>query len=90
MKHDKIICKLLFELSTWHGLAKLCLHTESSIIDLENLISWLGEILHQFSGTVCPAYATYDLRVRAIAPHGMYKSSLFFFYSASVTDASHK
>ena len=61
MKHDKIICKLLFELSTWHGLAKLRLHTESSIIDLENSISRLGEILRQFSGTVCPAYATYEL-----------------------------
>ena len=61
MKHDKIIHKLLFELSMWHGLAKLCLHMESSIIDLENSISWLGEILCQFSGTVCPAYATYEL-----------------------------
>ena len=61
MEHNKIIHKLLFELSTWHGLAKLHLHTESSIIDLENSISRLGEILHQFSGTVCPAYATYEL-----------------------------
>ena len=45
----------------WHGLAKLRLHTESTIINLENSITRLGEILHKFSGTVCPAYATYDL-----------------------------
>jgi hypothetical protein len=60
-KHDEIVRKLLFELSTWHGLAKLRLHTEPTVISLENAIIRLGEILRKFSGTVCPAYATYDL-----------------------------
>ena len=60
-KHDEIVRKLLFELSTWHGLAKLRLHTESTIINLENSITRLGEILRKFSVTVCPAYATYEL-----------------------------
>ena len=32
---------------------------------------------------------TFDLRVRAIAPHGMYESSPSFFFSASLTNASH-
>lgn len=60
-EHDDIIRKLLFELSTWHGLAKLRLHTESTVINLENSITRLGEILRKFSDTLCPAYATYDL-----------------------------
>jgi hypothetical protein len=60
-KHDGIVRKLLFELSTWHGLAKLRLHTESTVNDLETSTTRLGEMLREFSGTVCPAYATYDL-----------------------------
>lgn len=60
-KHDEIVRKLLFELSTWHGLAKLRLHTESTVIDLENSTTRLGELLLKFSETVCPTYATYEL-----------------------------
>lgn len=60
-KHDEIVRTLLFELSTWHGLAKLRLHTESTVINLENSITRLGEILRKFSESLCPAYATYEL-----------------------------
>jgi hypothetical protein len=60
-KHDRIVQKLLFELSTWHGLAKLRLHTESTVTDLENSTVRLGKALRDFSGIVCPTYATYDL-----------------------------
>ena len=59
-KHDEIVRTLLFELSTWHGLAKLRLHTESTVINLENSITRLGEILRKFSESLCPAYATYE------------------------------
>ena len=30
-KHNRIIQKLLFKLSIWHGLAKLRLHTEMTV-----------------------------------------------------------
>ena len=60
-KHDRIIQKLLFELSTWHGLAKLRLHTETTVNALETSTTRLGQILPKFSGTVCPAYNTFDL-----------------------------
>ena len=60
-KHDDIIRKLLFELLTWHGLAKLRLHTESSVINLENSTTRLGDLLRKFSEAVCPAYATKEL-----------------------------
>jgi hypothetical protein len=60
-KHDKIIQKLLFELATWHGLAKLRLHTESTLNDLENSGTRLGIILRKFKTRVCSEYATRDL-----------------------------
>ena len=60
-KHDKIIQKLLFELATWHGLAKLRLQTDSTLDDLENSSTRLGNILRKFKTNVCNDYATRDL-----------------------------
>jgi hypothetical protein len=60
-KHDRIVRKLLFELATWHGLAKLRLHTESTLNELENSATRLGNLLRIFKIDVCSAYATRDL-----------------------------
>jgi hypothetical protein len=53
--------KLLFEFATWHGLAKLRLHTETTVQDLENSTARLGDLLRDFQKKVCPEYDTYDL-----------------------------
>jgi hypothetical protein len=60
-KHDKTVRKLLFELSTWHGLGKLRLHTEPTVMSHGTSTTRLGEIIRDFSETVCLAYATYEL-----------------------------
>jgi len=60
-KHDRIVRKLLFELSTWHGLAKLRLHTETTVADLEHSTTRLGIFLRQFEKEVCNAYLTSEL-----------------------------
>jgi hypothetical protein len=59
--HDVIVRKLLFELSTWHGLAKLRLHTETTVRDLENSTTRLGNLLRSFQADVCSKYQTFDL-----------------------------
>ena len=51
----------MFELATWHGFAKLRLHTETTVQDLENSTARLGDQLRNFMKTVCPEYNTYDL-----------------------------
>jgi len=53
--------KLLFELATWHGFAKLRLHTETTVVDLENSTKRLGDALRTFQDVVCGAYKTYEL-----------------------------
>ena len=53
--------KLLFEFATLHGLAKLQLHTESTLNDLENSATQLGNLLRTFKTDVCSEYATRDL-----------------------------
>ena len=60
-KEDRIVCKLLFELATWHSLAKLRLHTETTVTDLENSATRLGHLLRKFKNDVCSVYATRDL-----------------------------
>ena len=53
--------KLLFELLTWHGLAKLRLHTETTVCDLEHSTTRLGHLLRKFQNDVCSVYQTFDL-----------------------------
>ena len=60
-KEDRIVRRLLFELGTWHGLAKLRLHTETTVTDLENSATRLGSLLLKFKSDVCNNYATKDL-----------------------------
>lgn len=52
---------LLFELATWHGFAKLRLHTESTLQSFEQSTSRLGQILRRFCSTTCEAFHTQDL-----------------------------
>ena len=59
--HDKIVMELLFELATWHRLAKLRLHTESTIHSLETSTTWLGSSLHEFELVTCQVYDTKEL-----------------------------
>lgn len=52
---------LLFELATWHALAKLRLHTESTIVDLEHSTRRLGKAIRSFKENLCADYVAYDL-----------------------------
>jgi hypothetical protein len=59
--HNTIVRKLLFEAATFHGLAKLRLHMETTVKALEHSLTRLGDGLRTFQKTVCPAYRTADL-----------------------------
>ena len=57
-KHDKIVQELLFTLCTWHGLAKLRLHTSSTLAGLKVTMKSLGQVLRKFVKNVCSQYKT--------------------------------
>ena len=59
--HEKIIMDLLFELCTWHAFAKLRLHTETTVRDLENSMRHLGFALRRFKKVTCASYRTTEL-----------------------------
>ena len=58
---NKILMDVLFELCTWHALAKLRLHTKATTRDLKTSTRRLGFVLRDFKEVVCAAYATKDL-----------------------------
>ncbi|KAF9554100.1 hypothetical protein CPC08DRAFT_672520, partial [Agrocybe pediades] len=60
-KHNRIVQNLLFEFAMWHALAKLRLHTETTIEELETSTERLGHLLHKFKKDVCSQYQTRDL-----------------------------
>ncbi|KAF9554492.1 hypothetical protein CPC08DRAFT_727124 [Agrocybe pediades] len=45
-KHNRVVQNLLFEFGTWHALAKLQLHTKTTIEELETSTERLGSLLN--------------------------------------------
>jgi carbamoylphosphate synthase small subunit len=60
-EHDEIVMDLLFEMATWHSLAKLRLHTESTVTALEVSTSRLGTALRKFVLVTCEEFDTREL-----------------------------
>ncbi len=52
---------------TWHALAKLRLHTETTVVDLENSTVRLGQCMRKFAKDVCPQYNTRELPSELVA-----------------------
>ena len=57
---EKAILDLLFILATWHSLAKLRLHTSSSLSFFESCTKDLGRVIRYFHDRVCPKYKTHE------------------------------
>jgi len=55
------ILTLLFELATWHALAKLRLHTSTTLQFLETSTIRLGKIIRRFVSEVCDKFPTVEL-----------------------------
>jgi hypothetical protein len=55
---EKTIQDLLFMLATWHALAKLRMHTSSSLSFFEQCTKSLGQVIRYFHDHVCPRYKT--------------------------------
>jgi len=66
-QHNRRLMKLLYRLSEWHGLAKLRMHTETSLEMMEEVTKELGNLLHQFRHVTCSQFSTVELRREADA-----------------------
>ena len=59
--HNRRLMKLLYRTAEWHGLAKLRLHTESSLTLLESLTTEFGLLIQNFQELTCSQFATTEL-----------------------------
>lgn len=53
--------KLLYRTAEWHGLAKLRMHTDSTLNLLDKLTAEFGKLMRQFRDLTCSKFATIEL-----------------------------
>ncbi|KAH9884316.1 hypothetical protein C8Q73DRAFT_661143 [Cubamyces lactineus] len=58
---DRVVHTMLFRLATWHALAKLRLHSDSTLAIFETITQQLGQAMRAFASHVCPQYDTQEL-----------------------------
>ncbi|KIM53598.1 hypothetical protein SCLCIDRAFT_77273, partial [Scleroderma citrinum Foug A] len=63
--HNKNVMALLFTCAYWHGLAKLCMHTDETLMLLDTVTEHLGQQLCHFQLKTCAAFSTQELKQEA-------------------------
>lgn len=58
--HNSSVIELLFVFATWHALAKLHIHTETSLQLLDTTTTALGNALRYFARVTCSAFDTFE------------------------------
>jgi hypothetical protein len=56
-----MVLDLLFDLATWHGFAKLRMHTEDTLSFFDAATVILGQTVRKFAHTTCKVYDTSEL-----------------------------
>jgi hypothetical protein len=54
VEDDRSIKELIFLLATWHGYAKLCLHTDTTLEMMETVGTALCQAIQDFATITCP------------------------------------
>ena len=58
--HNTSVIELLFIFTTWHALAKLHIHTDTSLRLLDTATTTLGNALRYFARVTCPEFNTFE------------------------------
>ena len=65
--HNTLVLQLLFDLAHWHGLAKLRMHTDSTLELLSQVTIALGNRMRKFQAKTCAAFKTRELERERVA-----------------------
>jgi hypothetical protein len=80
-KAQSTIMNLLFILAHWHSLAKLSMHTTSTLKHLSQFTQILGATIKKFANDICPSFKTSEMaserdkRVRHATKKGQFSSA---------------
>jgi hypothetical protein len=67
--HDRAVQSLLYRFAQWHALAKLRMHSESTVTLLEETFKNLARKLRKFQRDTCSAFNTTELPKETAARH---------------------
>lgn len=59
--HDRVVQSLLYRFAQWHALAKLRIHSESTVTFLQETFKNLSQNLRKFRRDTCDAFNTMEL-----------------------------
>jgi hypothetical protein len=59
--HNKELMKLLYRTAEWHALAKLRMHTDTTLEHLRRLTKEFGSLMRRFRDQTCSKFDTVDL-----------------------------
>ena len=59
--HNKQVMKLLYQTAKWHALAKLRMHTDSTLEHLHCITKEFSSLMRQFRDHICPQFNTVKL-----------------------------
>ncbi|KIJ31571.1 hypothetical protein M422DRAFT_185709, partial [Sphaerobolus stellatus SS14] len=59
--HNSVVLNMVFTLSHWHALAKLRMHTDSTLEEMDKTTTKLGEEVRKFDRVTCSQYETHKL-----------------------------
>jgi hypothetical protein len=59
--HDSPVQSLLYRFAQWHALAKLRIHSDSTVTFLEQTFNQLSQLLRKFRRVTCAAFETKEL-----------------------------
>lgn len=65
--HNARLMKLLYRTAEWHALAKLRMHTDTTLTLLEDLTTEFGKLMREFRDLSCPQFETVELPREAAA-----------------------
>lgn len=68
-EHDRAIQSLLYRFAQWHVLAKLRIHSDSTLTFLEATFKKLSQKLRKFQRDTCSAFDTVELPKEKAARH---------------------
>lgn len=60
--HNARLMKLLYRTAEWHALAKLRLHTDSTLTHFDSLTTEFGRLMREFRDHTCSEFNTVELQ----------------------------
>jgi hypothetical protein len=59
--HDAVVQTLLYRFAQWHALAKLRMHSDTTLLSLNRTFKMLSSLLRNFRDFTCAAFSTLEL-----------------------------